>query len=267
LLYALNKLLKNLLSDKENIRRRFVPVGKLRLFTLSSENQSFNGKPPLVLVQGLAIAARYWLPAIAELSKDFNVYAFDFPGWGKSDKPNRVLNIAELSDNLAAWTEAMRIDRAVFVGHSFGCQILADFALRHKRKIERIIFAAPTLDFAARNFSILFARSLLNARNEPWSLIHIAVTSLFEFGLVRQIKTLQIALRDRIEEKLPQIEIQTLVLRGERDTVVPQNWAETFAAFLPNAELAIIKNGTHGFNYSSPVQFAAAIREFLDRKL
>ena len=251
---------------KLQIEHHFIQAGEWRLLTLSAENSLFNEKPPLVLIQGLAIAARYWIPAMTELSKDFNVYAFDLPGWGKSDKPPKTLNIAELSDNLAAWTEAMRIERAVFVGHSFGCQILADFALRYGEKIERLVLASPTVDKQGRSFGILFVRMLFNAQNEPWSLIRIAVKSLFEFGLIREIKTLQIAVRDRIEDKLPQINIPTLILRGERDTVVPQDWAENVAVLLPQGELKIIKGGTHGFNYSAATAFADAIREFLRNK-
>jgi pimeloyl-ACP methyl ester carboxylesterase len=201
---------------------------------------------------------------MAELSENYNVYTLDLPGYGKSDKPRHILNISELSDALAGWMEMIGIGRAVLVGHSFGCQITADFALRHSDKIERAVLAAPTVDKNRRTALHLFTRSLLNAPQEPLSLIWIAIKSFFQFGLIRQVKTLRFALEDRLEDKLPHINIPALVLRGSQDTVVPQDWTQSVADLLPRSKLVTVPGGTHGFNYSFPELFAKAIKEFLD---
>jgi len=168
-----------------------------------------------------------------------------------------------LADVLADWMSIARIKQAVLVGHSFGSQIVAEFALRHPEKIARAVLAAPTFDREARGFFRQFGRLLLDSGNEPFSLVLLAVKSYLKFGFRREARTLQFALKDRIEEKLPQIRIPALVLRGELDTVVPQRWAEEVAALLPNGKLTTISGGTHGVNYNSPRKFAEAIREFL----
>ena len=239
-------------------------VNGLRLNAFVSKNAfSEWEKMPIILVQGLGISASYMIPTMSEIAEYAPVFTLDLPGFGDSEKPWHVYNLAELSDVLADWMKALKIERAVLVGHSLGSQIVAEFALRHPEMIERAILAAPTFDQRARGVFRQFGRLLLNARNEPPSLIWLAIKSYFKFGIRREARTLRFGLKDRIEDKLPQIRIPTLVLRGELDTVVPQRWAEEVAALLPNGKSVTIPGGTHGVNYNSPQKFAKAIREFL----
>jgi pimeloyl-ACP methyl ester carboxylesterase len=46
--------------------------------------------------------------------------------------------------------------------------------------------------------------------------------------------------------------VPTLVVRGSRDPIVPQRWVEEVVTLLPDGELAVIENGTHATNYSTP---------------
>ncbi|HEX8737391.1 MAG TPA: alpha/beta hydrolase [Pyrinomonadaceae bacterium] len=246
----------------ENIERFQANVNGLRLNTFAS-NEDFAEKLPVVLVQGLGISASYMIPTMSEMAKFAKVFTFDLPGFGDSEKPWHVFNIAELADVLAEWMSVARIERAVLVGHSFGSQIVTEFALRHPARIASAVLAAPTFERRARTFFRQFGRFLLNARNEPFSLVLLAVKSYLKFGFVRETLTLRYALADRIEEKLPQIHVPALVLRGELDTIVPQRWAEEVAALLPDGKSVTIGGGTHGVNYNSPQKFAEAIREFL----
>lgn len=256
--------MKLLRRENENIDRFQTNVDGLRLNTFVSKKPDFAEKLPVVLVQGLGISVSYMLPAMSELAKYSKVYALDLPGYGDSEKPWHIFNIAELADVLAGWMNAVGIERAVLVGHSFGSQIVTEFALRHAGMIERAVLAAPTFDRHARSAPRQFGRLLLNARKEPLSLIYLAVKSYFKFGLRRQARTLQFAIKDRIEEKLPQIRVPTLVIRGELDPIVPHRWAKEVADLLPDGKLCTIAGGTHGVNYKFPQKFAEAIREFLD---
>jgi pimeloyl-ACP methyl ester carboxylesterase len=249
-------------QETENIECVEADVNGWRLNAFVSK-ADFAGKLPIVLVQGLGISAGYMIPTMSEMAKYAKVFALDLPGFGDSEKPAHIFNIAELADVLADSMRVVGIERAVLVGHSFGSQVTAEFALRHPAMIERAVLAAPTFDRHARSFFRQFGRLLWNSRNEPFRLILLAVKSYFKFGFRREAQTLRFALADRIEDKLPQIRIPALVVRGESDTVVPQRWAKEVADLLPEGKLVVIPGGTHGVNYNSPQKFAVAIREFL----
>jgi 2-hydroxy-6-oxonona-2,4-dienedioate hydrolase len=73
------------------------------------------------------------VPLAEVLACWFDVYAPDLPGFGRSEKPSRALDVPELADALARWLDTQRMEQAAFVVNSFGCQVVADLAVRHPR--------------------------------------------------------------------------------------------------------------------------------------
>ncbi len=128
-----------------------VVVNGLGMYAVSAGEISRGGRIPLVLVHGLGVSGRYLLPALTELARSTRVYVPDLPGFGRSARPTRPLDVPELSDWLGAWMRAVGLSRAVLMGHSFGCQVVVDFALRHPELVERLVLAAPTVDPRARS--------------------------------------------------------------------------------------------------------------------
>jgi 2-hydroxy-6-oxonona-2,4-dienedioate hydrolase len=216
-----------------------------------------------VLIHGLVVSSTYMIPTAERLASLFSVYVPDLPGYGKSAKPAKVLNVSELARALADWMDALNIDRAHLVGNSFGCQIIAEFALRYPGRLQRLVLQGPTVDPEARSLGRQFLRLLINSPREQRSMGRITMDDYRAAGFRRICGTIKLALRDRIETKLPMIRAPTLVVRGERDPVVPQKWAEQVAELLPNGRLLVVTNAAHTLNYSLPEKFAAAIIPFL----
>jgi pimeloyl-ACP methyl ester carboxylesterase len=256
-----------LLQQKGKIESVLTPIGDLEIHSFVStnvKNSNFETNLPIILIHGLCISNRYMIPAMTELAKYARIYAPSLPGSGESKKPPRALNVEELSNVLAEWMKTIGIKRAVFVGHSFGTQVITDFSLRYPEMVERAVLAAPTLNRRERTFLRQLLRFLQDAFYEPFTLMYIAIFDYLNFGFLRAIKTIRYAFENKIEDNLPRVKVPTLVIRGEYDTVVPQNWAEEVTNLLPDGKLVTIARETHGFNYNSPEQFAEAIRRFLD---
>jgi 2-hydroxy-6-oxonona-2,4-dienedioate hydrolase len=57
----------------------------------------------------------------------------------------------------------------------------------------------------------------------------------------------------------------TLVVRGEHDPIVPQEWAKRLTAMLPKAQLVVIPGAAHAVNFNAPIPLARAVVRFLDR--
>lgn len=237
-------------------------VGGLLLHSRVSINSS-STNPPLILVHGLGVSSRYMIPLAERLASHFKVYAPDLPGFGRNDQPRRTLNLIELADALAAWMRACELDGASVLANSIGCQIVAELAIRHAELVERIILVSPTVDQRARRVFPQFFRLLLDIPREPVLLPFIALVDYLQAGLGRVAQTFGYALQDRVEEKLPHIGQPTLVVRGERDPIVSQGWAEEVARLLPKSRLVIIPGAAHGVNYNSPEQLARITLDFL----
>ena len=204
------------------------------------------------------------VPTAERLARDFRVLAPDLPGFGRSSKPPHALPIATLAEVLASWMSQVGVDRAVLVGNSLGCQVIAQFGLHYPERLDRAVLQGPTIDRYARGAVRQFIRFGLDLPRERIPEYVINAYDYGRTGLRRGWETFQIALQDRIEEKVPRLAMPVLVVRGQHDPIVSQRWVTELTAALPNGRL-VITRGAHTPNFSEPDAFAGVVRGFLRR--
>lgn len=219
--------------------------------------------PTVVLVHGMVVSSRYMEPLAARLGSFCRVYAPDLPGYGRSGKPPRPLTLAALADSLAGWMTSMHIPKAALIGNSYGCQVIAEFAVRHRDMVERAVLQGPTTDPAKRTAPRQIAAWLVHGYREPGGMTGIMIRDYWAAGLRRTLHTFLSAIEDRIEDKLPLLQAPTLVVRGAKDVIVSQRWAETVTRLLPRGRLVVIPGVMHTINYYQPLEFTRVVRPFL----
>ncbi|HEY1404550.1 MAG TPA: alpha/beta fold hydrolase, partial [Pyrinomonadaceae bacterium] len=122
------------------IESRWITVGGLRIHARVSVNLPASAcDVPVVLVHGLVVSSLYMLPTAERLATFFRVFAPDMPGFGKSDKPLRALDVPELADALVAWMDAAGLVQPVLVGNSLGCQVIANVAARNPHRVAGVV--------------------------------------------------------------------------------------------------------------------------------
>ena len=57
--------------------------------------------------------------------------------------------------------------------------------------------------------------------------------------------------------------VPTLVVRGGRDPICTQRWAEEIVQLLPNSQLLVIPCGAHVVTYDRDVELTQAVLAFL----
>ena len=249
----------------EILQSRWAKVCGRLVHYRASTNRPNENQPPVVLVHGLGVSSRYMIPTAAHLAPHRQVYAPDLPGFGRSEKRERALNIEELAHALFGWMEAVGIPRAVLLGNSIGCQVVIDLALSRPAAVERIVLVAPTVDTRARTVFRSFARLLLDVPRERLSLPFIALLDYLQAGLGRTAHTFGYALQDLVEEKLPHVAHPALIVRGSRDPIVSQRWAEEVSELLPAGRLVILEGAAHAVNHNSPETLTESVLDFLSR--
>lgn len=220
-----------------------------------------SGQRTVVLVHGLLVSSRYMTPLAERLRDDFDVWGPDMPGFGLSDDPPGVPDVASLGRWLGRWLEQRGLEDVILVANSFGCQYAVDLLARGEPRVSALLLAGPTIDPAHRTASRAGARWLANAPVDRLSLGLIIVRDLVDCGLRRAAITYKHALRDAIELKLPRVEVPTIVSRGSRDPLVTQRWAEEATALSPNARLRVIPKAGHTITYNSPDVVAELVKE------
>jgi 2-hydroxy-6-oxonona-2,4-dienedioate hydrolase len=254
-------MVSNQIGDLKSI---WIRVGGLPIHArVSVSSNACTRTPDIVLIHGLVISSRYMIPTAKRLAPYCRVFAPDLPGFGKSGKPSRVLNVPELADALISWMDAIRLEQAVLLGNSLGCQILVDVAVRYPARVVRAVLTAPTVDPNARTAKEQIKRWLMDWPREKSSLILPQLMDYYSAGIRRTLHTLRYALEDRIEEKLPNVQVPTLVVCGSRDPLVPRLWAEEVTRLLQIGRLVIIPEAAHALNYSAAEKLINVVLPFL----
>src|SRR5262245_28056205 len=159
--------------------------------------------PPVVLMHGFVLAGDYMMP-VAEMMGSFSrIYVPDLPGYGLSDRPRQRLDLEYLGDRLTEWMERLKLDNANFIGNSFGCQVLVDFAARHARCVQRLVLQGPTVDPTARSVGRQILRLIKNSRIESPGLGRLMLRDYWRAGWRGIAAAVRMALHDRQESKLP----------------------------------------------------------------
>lgn len=252
------------MSAEPPMRTTWTNVHGWRMHARVAEQQVGSDVPAMVLVHGVGVSDRYLLPLAERLARRHPTYVPDLPGFGRSDKPARVLTVPELTDALAGWVEAAGPRQATYVGNSMGCQYIVDLAVRYPHLIERAVLIGPTVDAAARSLWQQIGRGVIDMLREPLSYWPLLVNDYLTAGTLRTVKTLQYGVADPLMEKLPLVRVPTLVVRGQRDPIAPQRWVEEAARMIPHSRVTTIAGAAHIPNYTTPEPMAAVIEDFVE---
>lgn len=214
---------------------------------------------PFVLVHGIGVSSRYFHPLAVELAKSGEVFLIDLPGYGSAPKPHRDVSIKRHANVLFSFLEKAGITNPVLVGHSMGTQVVSQLALDRSEVTDRLVLIAPTIYPPERSL----ARQALNLSKdmvkESLASNLIILTDYFlRCGFPYYLAQTRHLLGDHIEDRLPQIEASTLVLRGDSDPIVPRAWGEAVAELMPNATFAEV-DGPHVVMHSDPLSVARLI--------
>lgn len=124
-----------------------------------------NDAPPLVLLHGSASTAANWMADAAVWSRRFRVYAVDVIGEpGLSARSRPPLD----ADAHAAWLDevlrGLGVNKAAFVGASFGGWLALDYAVRRPQSVERMALICPAGVGRQRYFILKLAAFALLGR-------------------------------------------------------------------------------------------------------
>ena len=95
---------------------------------------------PLIALHASPLSARFLLPLMEALSPQMTVIAPDTPGYGLSQPLARPTeNLDGYVEALAAFLDALGLEKAAFYGTATGAQIAIEFARTHSQRVNFVI--------------------------------------------------------------------------------------------------------------------------------
>ncbi|MDO8291711.1 MAG: alpha/beta fold hydrolase [Gallionella sp.] len=175
-------------------------------------------------------------------------------------------------------------------GWSLGGQVALRWALRHPQQVERLVMVASTPcfvrladwkyalsveileEFAAnlqQNYALTLKRFLslqVRGSEQEREMLAVLRDGLFSRGepdLSALQSCLDILRGSDLRGLLPEVRQPTLVLAGERDTLIPHQAAQYLASQTPNGRLVMIRGAAHAPFLSHPDEFIKHLVDFL----
>lgn len=222
------------------------------------------------------------------LADQFRLLLPDLPGFGQNPVPLGGWTLDLAADMTANWLDSIQAAEPVaVVGLSMGGYLAIALARRHPARLRALVLAdtraEPDSDEAraGRDKSAALVRSqgvaALVADALPKQLsqqtrahrptVLATAQQIAEAQSVEGVASALVALRDRPDARpgLATITVPTLVIVGADDTITPPSAAQVLVEGIPGATLTTLPTAGHLSNMETPVEFNAAVREFLSR--
>ncbi|HEY6559552.1 MAG TPA: alpha/beta fold hydrolase, partial [Polyangiaceae bacterium] len=247
---------------------------------------------PIVLLHGLNNSCLSWSHVAPLLAVDRRVLMPDLPGHGQSARPNVGYELGWYAHIIARWLEAVGIQKADIVGHSFGGGVAQMLLLECPERIRRLVLVAAgglgkgvgwwlrlaslphVVEHLGQPFMALGTRLALRGARQGVTRDEVARLSELN-SRAGSARAFARTVRDvidwrgqrrnflqRVSEvaKLPPV----LLLWGDRDALIPIDQGRAFAALLEGAVFSTFEGSGHYLHNEQPEAFARAVRQFLD---
>lgn len=235
--------------------------------------------PAVVLLHGFPDSWQVWEDVIAALADDYRVLALDQRGHGDTEKPPCCYAPSDFADDVTAFMDALAVDVATVVGHSFGSFVAQNFAIRHPERVERLVLIGSGVAFdnavgqEFRDFlpDVPDSPDPAMVREFQRSTFHrVPDDAAFERIMAQSMKvpghvwrSLGAALAEDRTARLAALRMPTLLIAGDRDALFPLDEQQRLFRALPNAELTVYPDTGHFIQVERPQRFLADLREFL----
>ena len=119
------------------------PLRNVRVGDISVGYRTIGSGPPLVLITGYAATLYVWDPGLlTRLAEHRRVIVFDNRGVLTTSRGRGRLTIQRMADDTQGLIRALGYRRADVLGWSMGGYIAQELALRHPRRVRRLVLAA-----------------------------------------------------------------------------------------------------------------------------
>lgn len=215
---------------------------------------------------------------INSLKEDYTIYIFDYPNFGMSPIPNKVLTIYDYSDIINDFIKKNKLEIYSIICHSFGGRISSILLSKNNLNVNKLIL----MDVAGiKRFSIRkiikqniykFLKVLTNltpkCRKEAIKRKLLLKFSASDYkDLTNEMReTFKNIVNEDLRKYYKLINIPTLIIWGDNDMDTPLKDAKYLNKVIKDSGLIIYKGGGHFSYLNFPYRTNLILKEFLNEK-
>lgn len=245
---------------------------------------------PLILIPYLAADYACYAFQVADYAKHFTCISIDPRGAGETDKPEGTYSTELFADDVAAFMQALGIQRAHISGLSLGAAVGMWLAGKYPEKVKTLSLHSawpktdPFLKAAVESWQVM-AKGLGSVPEmiiqgiflwcytpELYAARPDYINALSDFVRGRPVQPLDAFMRQSnavlahdAESQLAKITAPTQITFGRYDMVTSTRFADPLTHNIPNTELVIFEGCAHAPIYEKVDEFNQTTLDFLKR--
>jgi pimeloyl-ACP methyl ester carboxylesterase len=248
---------------------------------------------PVIFVHGSQCSSWFFKNQVDYLGQWYHAVAFDLPGHGQSDKPDKAsYTLLELTTNLEqAITKLLGDNKIILAGHSMGGMIALIYATtpRFSKRLRGLVLMSTASTYRDPGFVDLIKKveggEIKVMDRKLWE--PIQTFRFFTSKYAREHKDLLKELFDRmfetseevaaktnrsmaydydVENKLDQVTVPTLIITGDKDSAVPPDRSKMLHERIKKSELRVLSPGIgHMLQYEATDKLNSELLNFLKK--
>lgn len=270
-------------------KKNIIRINGRNIFYLDSNNQN----PTIILLHGFP-GNHMGLIKLANYIGDDNYRLIipDLPACGCSDPLDKKHNLKNYSAWLNDFLEALSIDEAIIIGHSFGSRIALVFTNFYPKRVKRLVLITPVLKvdgllnrilsiyygvigplpkylqkiMLSNGFGKKMGNKIIFKSSDPKIHKEIIDRDIKEIKRLKPQVSIEIFDEFYKFSLIPvgkEIKNDSLLIAGELDKVSPLGPIRELFCQLPNVKLEIMKNCGHLLPLEKPEATAKIIKKWL----
>lgn len=235
-------------------------------------------KYPVVILPGWLLGVSRFKPLAHEFEAvGFKTFIVDFPGFEEGIRLKSALNLTDYVKHLQKFLRVNKIEKAIFVSHSFGGRVALKYLSQEPKKAYALILSGtPGFPGITKlRFYIMVALAKIG------KIVSFIPPLIFFRGFLSQIfqkvtrahdyyrsdgnlrETFKNIVREQLVEYMKKLRVPTLLLWGATDRLVSIKIAKKMQKLILKSELTVVPKLGHMFIYREPKVFVRETMKFL----
>lgn len=243
---------------------------------------------PLVFVHGYGSRLEAWRAVQPALAQGRRTVSFDQRGFGLSERTAQGYGPKEHAADLLALMDALHLERAVLVAHSYGAGVALQAALDAPARVAGVVLVSPFALEEQRNSTLrwaqvpglgewMYATSFRGFSGEKYQLAFADGGRFATLAALDEVEAMQalpgtdaaalatvraMDYRDA-EQRYRDVKVPVRVVWGEADRVTPIRTLPRFAEHLPQASFVRVPGVGHMPSWEAPGVVVEAVQAVL----
>jgi pimeloyl-ACP methyl ester carboxylesterase len=239
----------------------------------------------IIFLHGYTDSSHSWSSTAPLLADKYHTFVLDQRGFGDSQRPQGGYTIPQLAEDVVAFMDALKIRKAVLVGHSMGTFVAQQVGWVYPERISKLVLVASGATMV-RNAALTDVNKTVGAPDfqdpisaefiEAWQTGPNPVAPEFFARVLQETakppaRVWKAALRGLLTDDhsafLGEITAPTLIIWGDQDSIFLRADQDALLAAIPAAVLKVYAGAGHNVQWEvgRNEQVAGDIRAFLER--